>query len=178
MNARCIALPALAAALLVVGFVSIGCGGGDGDGGEGLTLQEYFQRLDGIFDDADGQFDALEEQCQPADSSAEAQNEAFRCFFDASFAVFDKSLDEIADVNPPAEVKDAHEEYLDSGAGVSRFIGEFLEGPKDNGSVTDLSAFLADPELEEASQRFDNACSGLQLIADENEIDVDLGCED
>lgn len=162
------------AAALLLGSVLTGCGGGDGDQ---LTLQQLYQRLDEVFDDVDEQFEALEEDCQATDASEEAQSEAFRCFFDASCAIFDESLDEIGALNPPAEAAAALAEYLDSGADVSQFVEKFLEGPTDAGSASDLDEFLEDPELEAASERFDDACSALQVVADENEIDVDLDCE-
>lgn len=175
MDVRLGAASAVAAAVLVVGGVLAGCGGDSG--GEEITLQEFYQRLDEIFDGVDERFEALEEECRAADASEEAQIESARCFFATSAEVFDESLDGIRDLIPPTEAEDAHREYLASGAEVSRFVEEFLAGPTDVGSVTELDEFLADPELEQASERFDNACYALQAVADENEVDIDLGCE-
>lgn len=174
MNVRLIALPVATTLLLALATVAAGCGGSDDDQ---FTLQEFFQEIDEIFDDVDERFEALEDECQATDGSEEAQIEAARCFFDASAAVFDESLDKIGNLNPPAEAEDAHEEYLDSGVDVSRFVEDFLKGPTDIESVSELDEFLEDPELEEASERFDSACFGLQAVADENEVDVDLDCE-
>jgi hypothetical protein len=175
MNVRLMAAPAVTAALVVVcGFLA-GCGGG-GEADE-LTLHEFYGTLDEIFDGVDERFEALDDECRAADASEEAQIEAARCFFDTSAEVFDESLDEIGALNPPAEAEDAHGEYLASGAEVSRFVEKFLEGPTGTGSVTELDEFLEDPELEEASERFDNACYVLQAVADENEIGIDLDCE-
>ena len=44
-------------------------------------------------------------------------------------------------------------------------------------STSDLEELLDAPELEAASDRFDQACFDLQDIADVNDIDVDGECQ-
>ena len=38
--------------LMILGSLALSCGG-DGDGGGGLTLEDYFQQVDAIFQDRD-----------------------------------------------------------------------------------------------------------------------------
>ena len=156
--------------LLVLGTLAAACGG------DGLTLEEYFQQLEALDQDAEAGIEALELPEEFA--SEEEQVAAFQDFFAASVPIIAEFVDAIDDLEPPAEIEDAHEEAVDSGRDFVTEAEELTNELADVGSSSELVEVFDAPEYEAASDRFDQACFALQDIADANGIDVDLTCED
>ncbi len=168
MKLRLFALFLIAAALLAL---VAAC-----DGDDGLTLEEYFQELETLDQDAEAGIEALE---FPEEFASEAEQiEAFQDFFAAIIPILAEFVDAIDDLDPPAEVEDAHEEAVDSGREFVTDAEELTNELADVGSASELEEVFDDPEYEAASDRFDQACFALQDIAEANGIDVDLTCDD
>ncbi len=162
----------LAVLLLTFGTIAAAC---DDDG---LTLEEYFREVEALSNGADERFEPLVEALnQEFDSEAE-QIEATRDFFNADIPILRDFGDALDDFDPPAEVEDPHEEAVAGIAELVEFLQDFTDRFADVESTSDLEELLDAPELEAASDRFDQACFDLQDIADANSIDVDLTCED
>ena len=174
MNARSVPSALIVVLLVAFGAIAAACGGG----GEPLTLREYFQRLAKVFTDADERFEALTDQCVEDVEPEGAEIEATRCFFDASVRVFRDALDETNDLDPPAEAEAAHEELVNAGADLAQFIGEFGEQLADTESASELEELFGEESFADAGERFEEACFDLEEIARENDIEVDLDCED
>ena len=168
MKLRLSAIFLIAAALLAL---VAACGGG---GGEELTLVEYFQQVETLDDELDERFEALELREEFA--SQEEQVLAFQDFFAAVIPILAEFVDAIDDLDPPAEVEDAHEEVVDSGREFVADAEELTNELADVGSSSELEEVFDDPEYEAASDRFLQACFALQDIADANGIDVVLTC--
>ena len=179
MKRRLFAPLIVAALLLAFGTAASGCGG-DGDGG--LTLEEYFQRLEAAENDRAAQSEALQEESEQEFSegfaSEKEEIEATRDLFDAVTPVFGDFVDALADVDPPAEAQDAHEEAVDAGARLLAVFQDVADRLAEVESASEAEEVLDDSELETADDRFDQACFTLQEIADANDIVVDLGCPD
>ena len=161
------------AGLLALGILAIACG----DDGEELTLEEYFREVESLSDEADERVEPLVEALnQEFDSEAE-QIEATRDYFNASIPILRDFGDSLDEVDPPAEVENPHEEAVAGIAELVEFLQDFTDRFADVESTSDLEELLDAPELEAASDRFDQACFDLQDIADVNDIDVDGECQ-
>ena len=162
----------LVVAALIVGSVLLaGCVGGE----EELDLDQYFQRLEGIGDDAQTRMGMLQEEYQEVGEDIEAT----RDYVDAIEGITKQALNDLKDLHPPAEVRDAHDEFV---GGASQMLAVWedrsdqLAGVE---SLSELQAVLVEdrPASDAVAERVDNACRQLQGIADENGIEVDVGCE-
>jgi len=173
MKPHLFVLLVIAALLLALGSIAAACGGDDE-----LTLEEYFQRIDALFNEADERFQPLVEALDQEFYSEAEQIEATRAFFNADIPILRDFVDGLDDLDPPTEVEGPHEEAVAGGRELVEFLQGFTDRFADVESTSELEEILDDTELEAASDRFDDACLALQDIADANGIAVDLECED
>jgi len=161
----------LVVAALMAGALLLAACGGE----ENLDLDQYFRRLDDIVDTADSGIDTLIEESQGVGEDTEAT----RVYFEGFEAVFEQTLNDLNDLHPPAEVRDAHDEFvaaLVTGLAVwEDFSAQLADVESPSGLETLLAGF--GPAFDAAAERLDNACLQLQGIADENDIGIDLECE-
>lgn len=166
------------AALLALGTIGVACGGDE------LTLEEYFQQIDVLGNDAEDEIDRLVEEFEEAIEGAETEEdviEPFRDFFDRSAALFGDVVSELESIDPPSEVEDAHNEFVAVQAEGLELLEDLDERAQRAESASDfeeLSAELDGPVFTDVSDRGEQACFALEAIADENGIDVDLECEE
>ena len=172
MKPRLFVLLFIAVLLLALGTIAAACGDDDE-----LTLEEYFQRVEGLSDEADERFEPLVEALDQEFESEADQVEATRAFFNADIPILRDFVDALDDLDPPTEVEDPHDEAVAGGAEMVEFLADFTDRFADVESTSELEELLDAPELEAASDRFDKACFALQDIADANGIVVDLECE-
>ncbi len=158
---------------LALGAVAVGCGGATKE----LTLEEYFERIEALSDEADERFEPLVEALDQEFESEADQIEATRVFFNADIPILRDFVDALDDLDPPTEVEEPHEEAVAGGVELVEFLQDFIDRFSDVESTSELEELLDAPDLEAASGRFDRACLSLQDIADANGIAVDLDCE-
>ena len=163
------------AAAAVLLALMAACNGGDG--GDSLTIEQYFAELERIGNDAQARIDEIDLPELDADASFEESRDALADFFAASTEVSGDAIGEVQNLEPPAEVEDEHDRYVES-------LGEIPE------ISSDLEQRIRDAETEEeyeevvgnenplgaVGDEVTAACDALQQIADDNEIEVDLGC--
>lgn len=125
-------VPLVLAAGALSAFGTFACGGG-----QALTLEEYFEKIDALFEDVDEKVETLSAECI---EQYGATIQFVSCFSDGSLDIYHDALDELDAFNPPLEAEAAHEQFLDARGG-------------------------------------EQHCLPLQGIADENNIDIELGCE-
>lgn len=158
--------------LLALGTTAVACGDG------GLSLDEYFQRVDELDEATDAQLEEL----QDAFPGAYEQPAPTRDFFNAALPIFTHFVDALDEIDPPSEVEDAHNEAVASGRAFTEALEDFadrLAGVETSSELEDLFSELdEDPEFTAAEERFDAACFALQDIADANDIEIELDCED
>ncbi len=172
MKLRLPLLLPVAVSLLVLGALAAAC-----DGDDGLTLEEYFQKVEALDEELDERAEALALEFPEEFASEEEEVSAIQGFFAAAVPILAEFVDAIDDLDPPAEIEDAHEEVVDSGRDFVTEAEELTNELADVGSSSELSLeVFDDPEYEAASDRFLQACFALQDIADANGIDVDLTC--
>ena len=180
MKLRTAALVGIAIALIIVAAC------GDDDAGspeatatapEQLTLEQYFQRFEAVLADLNDQFEVLLAQFpQALEDPAQAPE-----FFEASAAHIRAGLDQLDDINPPVEVVELHNDFLDAGGSMAKASEDFADQLADVEYVQELQEALGQP-LEEhfgaAGERSDAACLALERFAADNGIAADLDCEE
>jgi hypothetical protein len=157
--------------LLTLGVLAGACGGGGDDEG---GLEEYLQQLEASLQDIRGQFDPLEAEFP----QAFVEPEDTRGALNAIAEVTAESHDALDEIEPPEEARQAHSEFLDSAAAYQGFLEDVVGQLAGMDSMAEVEQVLAEnaSELDAARVRSGAACNGLQDIADENGIAVDLGC--
>lgn len=177
MNARSVPLALIFSLLLAFGAVAAACG----SGGEGLTLEEYFQRLEKLSDAADENERLIEiefDQGLGSAGSEEEAIEAYRVFFAAILPAFQEFMDGVDDLDPPAQVEGVHNRRLDGGVDALNFMRAVSNELDQVGSMFELEKLLETVDTDLGFARFIEACRRSQEIADESDIDVDLNCGD
>ncbi len=170
MKARFVPLALIATLLLTFGALAAACGG---DGGGALTLQEYFQEVDALFDNTAEQSNALGEEPFADLDALEEQIEASRSFYFGFAAITATFRDAMRDIDPPAEVEDAHNALVEAADDFAQATGDINNKLDEVASQADFVAvFAAFAELGNPEE----ACFALQGIAEENGIDVSLNC--
>ncbi len=128
-------------------------------------------------EDSNSQMEELDGPEERDLASEEEQLEAIRDFyFDANLAIMEGSFDEIEGLDPPAEVADAHDALLTAGGDMVAAFEDLASQLAKAESLDDLFELFDGGGSEASGERFEQTCSDLQGIADENEIDVDLDC--
>jgi len=104
--------------------------------------------------------------------------EATRDYFDSFDAIVRQAVNDLKGLNPPAEARAAHDEFVAGGAEMLASLEDFSDRLAEVESPSGLAALFAEPmpALDAAQQRATDACLQLQEIADENGIEVDLEC--
>jgi hypothetical protein len=164
---------AVAGALLSLAVVvAVSCGG------DGVTLEEYFEELQAITDDAaerdealDEEFDALGAAASEAAALAELQ-ELFRRLAD----IFGDSLSAVRAVEAPTEVADLHEEFISGLAEVAAAVDRFAGLIGDAESEAEVDGVIDSFQFDEPAARFERACIRMEGVAQANGIEVDLEC--
>ncbi len=162
-------------------------GDGGGDAGDDTSaspeLEAYFADIEAIFEDADAASDELDvafDEAIGAATTVEEEVFTLQEFLVESRKNIEAALDDLDEVDPPEEVEDAHNDFVQAGRDLVDVSELFSEGLQDVETEADLDALNEElgPGGQEAADAADTACFDLQDIADEAGIDVDLNCED
>ncbi|MDO8614880.1 MAG: hypothetical protein Q7T33_03965 [Dehalococcoidia bacterium] len=148
------------------------CGGGGGE----LSLQAYFQRLG----DISKRVDDRDQELTTNFPNAFSDPEQTRGYYDDFLPTADQALSDIKKLDPPDEAQAAHDEFAAALDDFVKSLKTVREGLDDVESGDDLQTFFDDrsDEISPKSDRFQLACSGLQDLAGQNKIEVDLQCDD
>jgi hypothetical protein len=181
-------IPLSVAGLLAFGAVVAGCGGGgdDGgggngggqaateDGGGGASLDEYFQQLNSLSDDATTQFNDIFTK-YPGLFSDPADTRDALAEMDP---VYDDILARLDDMDPPDEVKQAHNDFRDSLVAQQQGFRDIASAVADVESATELQQALQAqlPDLDASTAQINAACLALQGVANDNDIAITLDC--
>ncbi len=166
----------IGAAGLALAIVGMACGGG-----EGPALEGYFAELDTILRDTNSQLDSINADFDTAYAQAGSDEEAVSVFLDyvsRSRAVVSDAKGRLEALDPPSEAKDAHEAFVGAVSGKMDLTADLDSKLQDAETTDDITRIFGDiqEEGEAADSAADAACFGLQAIADENNIGVDLKC--
>ena len=176
----------IAALLIVLGGTIVSCGD---DEQSNLTLPEYFSQLESLAEDAGREIDAIEARYPDVTSDDESLSDAERVSqtrerINEIMVVARDIVDDLDDISPPGEAKDAHNAVTDGLRDVaerteesmaSEAYEEFIicianaSSPDEMGQSIDA---FQEPELVAAGERLDEACADLEEVAAANEIEV------
>lgn len=183
MKRRLLPLAFIAALLLAFGAVAVACGGGGGgssaDGREPLTLEEYFQRFEEARSEREQQSDDLEYNnvldlvASPSESESV---QAMRAFLLGTIDVYERYENELLDLAVPDNARDAHDEFVDGLDQVQKDTANFLEQLDGVETMAEFFAIADAEDVPPVYERLEEVCSGLQQVANEGGINVDLGC--
>jgi len=172
-------LLARSAALLLVAVVFAGACSSDADP---LTLDEYFAELEAIDADVDSQFEALfAEFPEDEDSFADEANlPLFKDLVVGFPRIMGDLIDSAKHLEPPSELRDAHDKLIDTGEILLVAFEEGSEALAEADTMAEWETLTRelDPAISVAEAAFDAACIDVVAIGMANDIHVDVTCED
>jgi len=165
----------LTAVALIAGCLLLGACGGEE---EEMDLDAYFQWFEDFLADGATRMEVLGVECE---QFGEGVEETWHCL-DGFVVMIEESINDLNDIHPPPEARDAHDEYVAAlAAHIAVWQDFWRERLADVESPSELEAVLADlgdqSALDAADERFEDACLQLQGIAAENGIEADLKCD-
>jgi hypothetical protein len=164
-------VPFVTLALLALGASAVSCNDGGGGGGGGLKLEEYFDELEGASTDLDERTASLVETLETS-GDLEELKEAASQYPD----ILGDFIEDLEAQEGPSEAADAHQDAIDAGRTFLDVLSGVVDEAEQAETVDEFVSALASDEVETASDAFTRTCLALQAMADDNEIDVDLGC--
>ena len=183
MKIRYLVLAIIGAMALSLGAVACGSDDdGDGNGGSGggeLPLAEYFSELEALgqaFDDAGEALDGQAEGNFAGAETDEDQIEVFVDFIDDTKNLVKDFVNDIDNLNAPAEAADAHSEAVTAGRELGDMYDNALTVLDTYETFEEATFVLEAPGFVAAASRFGAACIELQDFATANDINVDLAC--
>lgn len=168
--------PAWALALALV-LLAPACTGGSSNA-------DYFAEVEGITRGLDAELDAVEASFNAGlfdidFESATAEEQLITLFQDSisttatSFAV---SVGQLEQIEPPSSLTGPHQDTVSAGQFVLRAYQERIDELEAIDTLTGIDDYAISLSDTGARQRFTEACQELQIIADGDDIDVDLSC--
>jgi hypothetical protein len=182
------ALLLLASAVVVT---SAACGDDDDSSGAttqtsteetAVALSDYFMELDEIFEEADRNTEQAQTIIASVPTGAPLQNRvaALDDFLSETERIFDRAVERLEELDAPPEVSEDHEEFLDAVHDASIIAAGLQDRLPEVASEADAEDLVTefDEELAPVLASADDACFSLQEVADSNDIDVNLSCDD
>ena len=164
------------AALATIALLAVAGGWAcNDDGGDDLTLEEYFQRVDEIDNDSTERIDAVFNGI-----TDENDVEQFRDAFKDFAPIIDDVASDFDDLDPPDEAKDKHDAMASALNAFSDKASEIADGVDDIEASTPDEFFgtIGDQGFDAASDTFTAACVDLQQLATDNNITVEIDCSE
>jgi hypothetical protein len=168
----------IVAGIAALAIVGVACNEDGGSSSGSLSLEEYFSELDRIGDDADAASDAIELPNLDPDASFEESSAAFLDYFEQVANIVEDGVSDISALEPPDAVSEEHDRYVDGLNEIRDASNNYLDrlGDADEDEFDEILS--GDDPFEAIDERITEACSDLQAIADENNIEIDLECDE
>ena len=157
--------------------VLIAACGGDNDSDES-NLREYFGRLQTLTDEVRDRAATTVADPTNLDPSDPATFDNIASVFDESLDIYRDFVDDVRDLNPPNEARDAHDTLIDT---LDAFLGsneELIDQIENADTEAAFSAIFANAAADIEVVPVDAACGNLQQVAADNNISVNLDCGD
>lgn len=162
---------AMAGAILAVTVGAVACK----DGGDSLTLEEYFAKVDAVDTSTDASITALFDAI-----TDEGDVGQYRTAMKELGPLLDKAGDDLDKLDPPKEAEDEHDalvvslhEWADASTEAAN-----AKTVADADTPEVLFAAFDEAGFGEAEAAFSTKCKALQQVAADNGINVDLNCDD
>jgi hypothetical protein len=144
-------------------------GADDGDGGGGL--EGYVTSVSTVVTDVNTQYTALADEYPQAFQEVEAT----QTYLEESIGVWSSGAQRLDDLDPPAEAESAHTDLVEATNSVVAAFEEIQTGVEGVTDAAGLEELLNSADTS-AFTTFGAACQAVQVLADENQIEVDVGC--
>ena len=174
MKARFLALALFGSLMLAFGAIAAGCDGNGG--GDALTLEEFFQRFQELDDDFEAGNAEIEAEFEEL-SEEEALDQGPDLLGRQAELVGD-FIDGLSELDPPEEASELLEEAVSAGRNVADTFDGLVAELEGAQSLDDLFSFFEDPDFTAARGRFSQVCFDAEQLAADNDITIDLYCED
>jgi hypothetical protein len=175
-------LSALSVAVILpfaLAAVAAACGGGGPP-----SLEDYFERLDGIRDDVSERSDALNQEFGDQLDAAPSEGEELRTvrgFYDGFASLMRDAVDDLNGLSLPPEAQSLHDDFVDVQSDGLQLLADLVEELDGAASLSDAEDRFDERFVDafgDISRREDEACFALQRLADDKDIAVDLECGD
>jgi len=169
--------PLIACLPFVAGVIFMAC-----NGESGPPLEEYFQQIEPLFVDTADRSTAWEQQLQDKLAVAQSQEERVVVFqegLDGMASAFSALSVQLRPIEPAEKAKDAQAEVQTTTQALLDLFQNLWDRGQAIETEDDLDRLLAEldgPEITAAEKQQAEACSNLQAVAEENDLDVDLAC--
>ena len=174
MKARFLALALFGSLMLAFGAIAAGCDGNGG--GDALTLEEFFQRVDELDNDFEARSAEIDAEFEEL-SEEEALDQGPDLLGRQAELVGD-FIDGLSELDPPEEASDLLEEAVSAGRDVEEIFAGLIAESEDAQSLDDLFSFFEDPDFTAGRARFSQVCFDAEQLAADNDITIDLNCSD
>jgi hypothetical protein len=158
----------VAVALAAFGAMAWSC---NDDGSGGLTLEEYFERIDELDNEQKAKSDELEQEAQDSDNVDE-----FADGLEEQVQLLREFGEDLGDIDPPSVVEETHDEVVRALAAATDQFDRLIEGFREADTIEEAFASIEDTDTTEIDKA-EAACVELEQIAADNDINVDLDCE-
>lgn len=138
-------------------------------------MEQYFQRLDEVDNQAAERFDKLEGRLQPGLAPDEALD-LVQELIPQQIAILRDLLEGMEELEPPAEVADAHQEAVDALRAFIDLSEDIRDQAAEAESFAEVTELLGSEESVAADQRLVETCQALEQVASDNGITIDLDC--
>ena len=166
---------------IMLAALSVSCS----DSSDTLTLDEYFAEFEAIDADVDARFEEAfaffpEDEDFEAFFEDDANVPAVKEFTAALPGIIGDAIDRVEALDPPSEVEDAHNDFINAGDDLVAAINEGNELIQNALTMADFGALFGDDTTVDAAEAaFDAACLDLVAVGEANEISVSsITCED
>jgi tetratricopeptide (TPR) repeat protein len=162
----------LGCALLLAGIAAGAC---NDDGSEPASAEDYFDKLDEVdrrFEEASDALDRRSEELEDDDV------DGARDLFEDLIALIEEFVDDLQDLDPPEAASEAHEEAIENFRQAREDFSEALDEAGDADSVEEFVGAIFGSADSRAAEAATEACLSLERIAAENDITLDLSCEE
>lgn len=173
MRTRLLAIPLIAIVAVVGGWSAVACGN---DGGGALTLEEFFQRVDELDEDLEAKSAELDEEFD-ALGDEPTIDEAVG-IFRQQIALVDEFVSDLEALDAPPEAEDLLAEAVSAGGEVVQIFNEQVDQAEGAATLDEFFASFDEVGTDAAFQRFEQVCLDAEQLAADNEITIDLDCED
>ncbi|MEX0786104.1 MAG: hypothetical protein WD939_05665 [Dehalococcoidia bacterium] len=177
--------------IIGLGIMSLGalaaCGG---SAGPTLTLEQYFAEFQRIAGEAEADFNATPTRTPlPAGAADDDRIARARLLYEDIVASQKSFYDELVEITPPSEAKDAHDAFLGAGDESIRFFQGIVDSSRFDEFSLALEAAETNEERRQAYEiagvgsydpieaRLNAACLEIAAIATQHSIDFTL-CDD
>ncbi|MEX1253787.1 MAG: hypothetical protein WEE64_05540 [Dehalococcoidia bacterium] len=142
-----------------------------GSDGEPLTIDEYFEQLDGADQEVSDRFDEVTGNLGSSPDLALVQEE-----YPGALDAIDTFWQFIEDLKPPTAIEDAHNDMVDALGTYREEFATAVDAVQDASSLDQAIEALSSSDLSTAGEGYNTACLAVQAKADDAQIDVTLGC--